>query len=48
VLGIPNTRPHGPCKDTRISLDELRRAVEFYLCPSAQPDPLANTPRQAA
>lgn len=35
VLGIPNTRPHGPCKDTRIDLEELRQAVEFYIRPSA-------------
>jgi hypothetical protein len=48
VLGIPNTRPHGPCKDTRIDLDELRRAVEFYLNPSARSDSLADSPRQAA
>ena len=35
VLGIPNTRPHGPCKDTHIELDELRRAVDFYISPPA-------------
>ena len=30
VLGIPNTRPAGPCKDTVIQLDELREAIRFY------------------
>jgi hypothetical protein len=33
VLGIPNTRPHGPCKDTCVDLGELQRAIEFYLHP---------------
>jgi len=36
VLGIPNIRPNGPCKDTHIDLDELRRAVEFYICPTGR------------
>ncbi len=30
VLGIPNARPEGPCKDTVIPLDELREAIRFY------------------
>ncbi len=30
VIGIPNKRPHGPCKDTVIELDELRAALEFF------------------
>jgi len=31
VIGIPNERPVGPCKDTLVDIAELRRAVEFYL-----------------
>jgi len=31
VLGIPNKRPNGPCKDTVIDLEDLREALEFYL-----------------
>jgi hypothetical protein len=28
VLGIPNRRPSGPCKDTWIDLEELRKAIQ--------------------
>jgi len=31
VLGIPNTRPNGPCKDTTIDLLALRRAIELCI-----------------
>ncbi len=31
VIGIPNERPDGPCKNTHVDLDEVRRAIEFYL-----------------
>lgn len=31
VIGIPNMRPNGPCKDTVVDMAELRKAVEFYL-----------------
>lgn len=31
VIGIPNSRPHGPCADTVIDTDELRRALSFFL-----------------
>ena len=30
VLGIPNARPDGPCKDTVIQLNDLREAIRFY------------------
>jgi len=30
VIGIPNKRPHGPCKDTVIELEELRAALDFF------------------
>ncbi len=33
VIGIPNERPDGPCKNTHVDIDEVRRAVEFYLRP---------------
>ncbi len=36
ILGIPNTRPYGPCKDTLIDLQELRKAIEFYINPVAR------------
>jgi len=30
VIGIPNTRPLGPCKDTVIDLERFRRALSFF------------------
>ena len=30
VIGIPNSRPTGPCKDTVIDIDELRTALESF------------------
>lgn len=30
VLGIPNSRPSGPCKDTTIKLDEFESALKFF------------------
>lgn len=30
VIGIPNSRPEGPCADTVIDTDELRRALRFF------------------
>lgn len=30
VIGIPNKRPEGPCKNTCVDLDEFRQAVEFF------------------
>ncbi|MBI2341820.1 MAG: DUF116 domain-containing protein, partial [Deltaproteobacteria bacterium] len=31
VNGQQNPRPNGPCKDTLIDVEELKKAVEFYL-----------------
>lgn len=31
VIGIPNQRPNGPCKDTHIDMAELINAIEFYV-----------------
>lgn len=31
VLGIPNQRPDGPCRNTRLDMAELIRAIEFYV-----------------
>ena len=31
IIGIPNKRPEGPCKNTVIDMNELRDAIEFYL-----------------
>jgi hypothetical protein len=33
VIGIPNTRPEGPCTDTTIDTGELRAAIEYFLTP---------------
>ncbi len=33
VIGIPNTRPEGPCADTTIDTDELQAAIEYFLTP---------------
>jgi hypothetical protein len=30
VIGIPNTRPLGPCKDTAIDLDRFRSALSYF------------------
>lgn len=31
VIGIPNMRPEGPCKNTRIDMNELISSIEFYV-----------------
>ena len=31
VIGIPNERPEGPCKNTYVDMNEVRKAVKFYL-----------------
>jgi hypothetical protein len=31
VLGVVNLRPHGPCKDTEVDVDEVRGAIEWFL-----------------
>ena len=33
LIGIPNKRPEGPCKNTTIDMDELLRTIEFYVGP---------------
>lgn len=33
IIGIPNKRPHGPCKDTHIDLHALEDAIKFYMGP---------------
>lgn len=33
VIGIPNQRPEGPCKDTHIDMKELTAAIEFFVGP---------------
>ena len=30
VYGVLNERPHGPCRDTTVSLDRVREAIEFF------------------
>lgn len=30
VYGILNERPHGPCRDTTVDLELVRRAIEFF------------------
>ncbi|MGI6362039.1 MAG: DUF116 domain-containing protein [Bacillota bacterium] len=31
VLGVCNSRPQGPCKDTRVDIDEIRQAIDFFI-----------------
>ncbi len=31
VIGIPNQRPEGPCKNTHIQMSELIEAIEFFV-----------------
>lgn len=31
VIGIPNERPDGPCKNTYVDMEEVKRAIEFYV-----------------
>lgn len=33
LIGIPNRRPEGPCKNTNVDMDELIHAIEFYVGP---------------
>jgi len=30
IIGIPNSRPSGPCKDTLMDIEKFRSAVEFF------------------
>ena len=30
VYGILNERPHGPCRDTTVDLELVRRAIRFF------------------
>ncbi len=30
VFGIPNERPYGPCFNTKVSLEKVKRAIEFF------------------
>lgn len=36
VIGIPNERPEGPCRNTHIDMNELISAIEFYVGPEKQ------------
>jgi hypothetical protein len=31
IIGIANKRPEGPCKNTTIDIDELEKAIKFFL-----------------
>ena len=31
IIAIPNIRPEGPCKNTLVELDEIEKAVKFFL-----------------
>ncbi len=37
VIGIPNRRPQGPCKETLIDMRELIDAIEFFVGPPTTP-----------
>ena len=34
VIGLPNSRPEGPCADTVINTEELQQAIDFFRSPS--------------
>ncbi len=36
VYGVLNERPHGPCLDTLVRLDNLRQALHLFLLPTAE------------
>ena len=36
AFGILNERPHGPCVDTKVSLERLRAAVLSFIEPEAE------------
>lgn len=38
IIGIPNKRPHGPCKDTHLDMAALEDAVRFYVGPPRHTD----------
>lgn len=31
VLGVLNLRPHGPCLNTQVNLNQVEQAVQFFL-----------------
>ena len=33
VLAVPNVRPMGPCKETRVDLEKVEEAVRFFASP---------------
>jgi hypothetical protein len=37
VIGIPNMRPEGPCKNTSIDMTELLKTIEFFVGPPPKP-----------
>jgi hypothetical protein len=37
VIGVLNERPFGPCRNTRVSLSDVRRAIDFFLGPETAP-----------
>jgi hypothetical protein len=39
VLGVINLRPHGPCKDTQVELDQVREAIEWFIGPAPENAP---------
>ena len=45
VIGVLNERPFGPCRNTRVDLSEVRRAIDFFLGPEARP--VGSTPQAA-
>ena len=42
VIGIPNVRPFGPCKETAIDIGAFREALRFFDGPSKPPPPGAS------
>lgn len=38
VIGVLNERPFGPCRNTRVDLAKVRRAIDFFLKSEPPPD----------
>jgi hypothetical protein len=39
VLAIPNVRPQGPCKETKVDIGKVEEAVKFFVSPREGPEP---------
>jgi hypothetical protein len=40
VYGVLNSRPHGPCLDTQVSIESVERAIRRFMQPQYYPENL--------